>query len=74
MTPDQCRAARAFLDLNRDQLAERAGVSRITIARFETGHRIHPAKRTMIRRFFEKHGFAFPDETTLKHPVLDSAT
>lgn len=69
MTPDQCRAARMFLDLSRDALAEQADVSRATLARFETGQKIHADKHAAIKRFFERRGFAFLDDRTLKHPV-----
>ena len=35
MTPDQCRAARAFLRLTQPQLASLAGVSAATVRKFE---------------------------------------
>ena len=38
--PSQCRAARALLNVTQDDLARRLGVSRISIAHFETGKRV----------------------------------
>ena len=36
-TPEQCRAARGLLGWSQSQLADRANVSRTTIANFEAG-------------------------------------
>ena len=35
MTPSQCRAARALLNLEQSQVAEKAGVARATVNEFE---------------------------------------
>lgn len=37
MTPEQCRAARGLLGWSQSQLAERANLSKSTVAKFEAG-------------------------------------
>jgi DNA-binding transcriptional regulator YiaG len=39
MTPEQCRAARGWLDMSQDGLAKAAGVSLSTVRDFEKGRR-----------------------------------
>ena len=46
MTPAQCRAARALLNLSQDDLAKASAVAKATIAAFELGLR-QPYARTM---------------------------
>lgn len=40
ISPEQCRAARAWLDWQQKQLAEAAGVSLSTVRDFEAGRRV----------------------------------
>lgn len=40
MTPKQCKMARVGLGLSADSLSEKSGVSRVTIARFESGNQV----------------------------------
>jgi DNA-binding XRE family transcriptional regulator len=63
MTRGQCRAARALLEWNQDQLAETASVSKKTLADFEAGKRT-PYDRTLadIRRALEEAGIQFIPE------------
>ncbi len=60
MTPDQCRAARALLDLTRPELANRANVSRNVIGNFEGG-RVQPSRQTIqkLRSAFMMLGIRF---------------
>lgn len=40
MTPEQCRAARGWLDISQSDLAEAGGVSLSTVRDFEKGRRV----------------------------------
>lgn len=59
MTPKQCRAARAWCHLYAEQLAQSAGVTRLTVTRFETGRRIHPDTVKRLQTALEKEGVKF---------------
>lgn len=48
MTPNQCKMARVGLGLSADNLSERSGVSRVTIARFESGNPVAAASVAAI--------------------------
>jgi predicted transcriptional regulator len=63
ITPAQCRAARALLDIDLGALAGRAVVSRDTVADFEAGIR-HPNETNLaaIRAALEKAGVVFLDD------------
>jgi len=63
ITPAQCRAARALLEWNQQELAERASVGIVTVHQFETGLS-QPRRATLdvIRRAFESAGVEFIDE------------
>jgi len=60
MTAGQLRAARGFVGWSQEELAEKSGVSRSTIADFETSTRT-PYARTLdaIRRALECAGVEF---------------
>jgi predicted transcriptional regulator len=60
LTSSQCRAARAWLNVSQDELAERAKVAKVTIALFEMDTRV-PRERTLedIRRALEDLGMSF---------------
>jgi hypothetical protein len=64
MTPAQCRAARAFVDMTQAQLAAAAVVPLATIADFEAGelliggdHHIQAMRRALERAGIEFTGF-----------------
>jgi DNA-binding transcriptional regulator YiaG len=60
MSPEQCRAARAWLSLSQAGLAARAQVSASTIRDFEAGRRIpHPNNLAAIRGALEAAGLSF---------------
>ena len=63
MNADQCRAARAMLNLEQSDIADRAGIARATLIDFEKGQR-QPRDATIaaIRSALETAGVEFIDE------------
>jgi DNA-binding XRE family transcriptional regulator len=60
LTPQQCRAARAWLGLTQGKLARNAGVAPLTVRDFEAGRRVPIASSvTAIRAALEKEGIGF---------------
>jgi len=61
LTPAQCRAARALLGWSQEELVERAGVSKKTIADLERGATQLPRTQTLaqITKAFEAAGIEF---------------
>ena len=55
----QCRMARAALGWTLDDLAAASGVSRRTIARFEAGESVLPARVQKLREALEEKGVVF---------------
>jgi DNA-binding transcriptional regulator YiaG len=63
MSPEQSRAARAWLDWSQDELAAKASVSLSTVRDFEKGRRVPIANNlTAMRVALEAAGIAFVDE------------
>ena len=60
ISPGQCRAARAYLDMTQDELAMAAGVVGMTVQSFEREQRV-PMKNNLlaIRNVFESKGIIF---------------
>ena len=59
ITPGQCRAARALLNISQKQLADAAGVSLRTVQGFERGDRpLHSLAMDAIERFLKAEGIA----------------
>lgn len=50
ISPAQCRAARALLGWSQDELKERSGVAKVTIADFERGARTRSPYAETLRR------------------------
>lgn len=63
LTPGQCRAGRALLDMTQPALAERAGLGLSTIVDFERSRRVVPRETAqLIRNALEKLGVEFIHE------------
>jgi predicted transcriptional regulator len=61
MTPEQCRAARAWLDWSQTELAEKAQIGLSTLKDFEAGKREPIANnRKAIEAVLAREGFGFP--------------
>ncbi len=63
MTPEQCRAARGWLDLGQQELADAAGVSLSTVRDYEKGRR-KPIAATLaaMKAALEAKGIVFVDD------------
>lgn len=60
VSPAQVRAARAWLNWSQDQLSARSGISKRTIARYESGKTLaHPETIDLIRDVLEGEGIVF---------------
>lgn len=60
ISPAQVRAARAWLNWSQDQLSARSGISKRTIARYESGKTLaHPETIDLIRDVLEGEGIVF---------------
>ncbi len=62
MTPEQCRMARAALNLGVRELATAANVSTNTITRLERGETLYPRTVDAIRAALEAAGVEFIQE------------
>ncbi|SOC85840.1 hypothetical protein SAMN05421890_4356 [Ensifer adhaerens] len=57
LTPEMCRAARAFLDWTQTDLAEQAAVSRGTVRDYEANaHAVHRSTPALLRKALEDGG------------------
>jgi transcriptional regulator with XRE-family HTH domain len=63
ISPAQCRMARAALELGVRDLAELAGVSAMTVTRFENGHsQGYPETLSKLQGALENAGVIFVEE------------
>lgn len=64
LSPEQCRAARAWLNWSQDELARRAQVGLSTLKDFETGKRV-PVRHNLaaIRAALEASGMEFTSDS-----------
>ncbi len=57
LTPEMCRAGRAYLDWTQADLAERAAVSRGTVRDYEANaHAVHRSTPALLRKALEDGG------------------
>jgi transcriptional regulator with XRE-family HTH domain len=74
MTPGQCRAARAFLDISQPDLAKAANVGVSTVRDFEAGRRAPMANNLRaIQAAFEALGILFVTGDGVESVALDTA-
>jgi len=67
ITPEQCRAARAWLDIGQRELAAEAGVSEVTVRKFERREGSQMLGTvTLIHLAVERLGFDLPDDNTMR--------
>jgi transcriptional regulator with XRE-family HTH domain len=66
----QCRMARTALDWSLQDLADASRVSRRTIARFEAGESVLPARAQALRHAFEAQGILFIDSGHMAGGVI----
>lgn len=63
MSPEQCRAARGWLDISQQELADTANVSLSTVRDFEKGRRVPIGNNlSAIRGALEAKGIGFMDK------------
>ena len=63
LTPAQCRAARALIGMNQDVLANLAGLSKLTLNKFESGKHVPGTVFLVeIRAALEVKGVVFIDQ------------
>jgi predicted transcriptional regulator len=75
MTPAQCRAARAMLDISREDIAAASGVSFATIRRHEQDLRppVQPHMVRKIKMALEERGAVFIDASAAHAPGVTTA-
>lgn len=62
ISPDQCRAARAALNLTTTEVIAALGMGQATLAKFEAGGEVRPTVADRLRDLFEARGVSFaPD-------------
>ena len=59
ITPEQCRAARALAGLTAEQLASAAGISHVTMKRFESGRTMQADTIDAIVSALQRAGITF---------------
>jgi len=63
MSPEQCRAARAWLELSQEELAKAASVGVSTVRDFEAGRRVPIANNlAAMKAALEADGIGFVDD------------
>lgn len=74
MTPGQCRAARAFLDISQEDLSKAANVGLSTIRNYEKGRSV-PIENNLkaIRAALETLGIAFVNGDGVEAVALNLA-
>ncbi|WP_443019445.1 helix-turn-helix domain-containing protein [Sphingomonas adhaesiva] len=68
-----CKAARALLGWNADDLARAAEVGVATVRRFETGNEVRPETGHAIQRALEAAGVEFVEAGSIMRPGRDTS-
>lgn len=61
LEPQQCKAARALLDMTQEQLGRATNLSPGSIRSFERRNIMRPSNRKLLRLTFEAEGIQFID-------------
>ena len=70
ITPAQCRAARALLDITLTDLAQKAAIGISTVQKFESGGKIHPLFLSTIQGHLEAEGVVFTENNGVQLPYI----
>jgi DNA-binding XRE family transcriptional regulator len=61
MTPNESKTARSLLSWNQEKLAAHAGISKRTVAAFESGEPTRDQSVELMKKALEKAGITFVD-------------
>lgn len=62
ISPEQCRAARAALNLTTTDVIAALGMGQATLAKFEAGGEVRQTVPERLRDLFEARGIVFADD------------
>lgn len=62
ITPEQCRAARGLLGWSQGELADNAGLTKLTISSFERGGAMRANNNELLEMAFDDGGVMFVDD------------
>lgn len=62
ITPQQCRAARGLLEWSQGDLADKSGLTKLTVSAFERGGAMRANNNALLEMAFEDGGVQFITE------------